>query len=123
MPMLDWKVKMAVLWLLQPVNFAAYIFIHLSVTKSFGDANIALAVAVSFFIPCALAWVSVAWPHASRWPNIVVGSLFALLKLSGTLGRFPPLTPAVFFNELWALVAASAVIWYAWRLPRIVGAD
>jgi hypothetical protein len=33
------------------------------------------------------------------------------------------LTPAVFFNELWALVAASAVIWYAWRLPRIVGAD
>lgn len=125
MRMLEWKTQVAVLWILQTVNYVAYILINLFENEPFGvivQRSDAPIIAIFFFIPCLMAWASLVSPPLSRWPNIVLGALFALLKLAGALGIMAPLTPAVFINELWGLVAAGLVIWQAWRLPALVQA-
>ena len=119
MQTLETKAKVALLWLLQTVNYAAYIligFVEAGGVVTTGSAD-GLLIAIFFFVPCLMAWVSVVAPAASRWPNLVIGGLFVLLKLAATLGLVAPLTPAVFFNELWGLIAAGMLVWYAWKLP------
>ena len=117
MQTLEWKTKLAVLWLLQTVNYAAYILISLveSQQAEAGTETNGLIVAIFFFIPCLMAWLTLVRPNSSRWPNIVLGGLFVLLKLAATLGLVAPLTPGVFLNELWGLIAAGLVVWYAWQ--------
>lgn len=120
--LLEWKLKVAVLWLLQPVNYVSYVLIGLFETQPFGAAatpEAGLVLAIFFFVPCLMAWVSVVFPHGSRWPNIALAAVFAVLKLAAALGLLVELSPAIFFNELWAFLAAALIVWYAWRLPGL----
>lgn len=122
MQLLEWKARIAVLWLLQPVNYVAYILISLFETEPFGAAvepGSGLVIAILFFIPCLMAWLSFVSASASRWPNIIFGAIFAIIKLAATLGLVADLSPAIFFNELWAFFAAALVVWHAWKLPAI----
>ncbi len=118
----EWKLKLAVLWLLQPVNYVAYILIALYEAEPFGaaaDPDSGWLLAVFFFVPCLMAWFSVAASKASRWPNLAFGAVFALLKLSAALGLVADISPPIVFNELWAFLAAGLVVWYAWKLPAV----
>src|SRR5690606_39641850 len=117
----EWKLKVALLWMLQPVNYVSYILISLFDTQPFGAAvepGSGVVVAAFFFIPCLMAWLSVVSPDWSRWPNIVLAAVFAVLKLAAALGLLAELTPAIFFNELWAFAAAAMIVWYARKLDR-----
>jgi len=59
----------------------------------------------------------------SRWLNIVFGALFVSIKLAAIVGAASGgiaradgvLSPALIFNELWAIPAAAFIVWYAWR--------
>src|SRR5690606_16348799 len=121
MQAVEWKLKVALLWMLQPVNYVSYILISLFDTQPFGavEPGSGIVVAAFFFTPCLMAWLSVVSPDWSRWPNIVLAAVFAVLKLAAALGLLAELTPAVFFNELWAFVAAAMIVWCAWRLPAM----
>ena len=52
-----------------------------------------------------------------------MGSLFALIKLIATISAVSggitrpdgTLSPALIFNEFWAIPAAAFIVWYAWR--------
>lgn len=82
--MLEWKIKLAFLWLLQPINYVSYILIGLVETEPFGamvEPEAGLVIAVFFFVPCLMAWLSVVSPPMSRWPNIAVAGVFAILSL------------------------------------------
>jgi hypothetical protein len=99
MPALEWRVKLAVLWLAQAVNYAAYVLITLAETGSLGTdgTETGLLLAIFFFIPCA----------------------HAVIKLGAVLGLVAgPLSTAVMLNELWAFVAAALIVWCAWRYPK-----
>jgi hypothetical protein len=124
MRVVEWKIKLAVLWLLQPVNYVSYILIGLVETEPFGatvEPGGGPVIAIFFFVPCLMAWVSVISPSMSRWPNVALGAVFAILKLAAVLGLVVELSVAIFFNELWAFLAAALVVWYAWKLPGMVG--
>lgn len=124
--MLEWKIRVALLWLLQPINYVSYILIGLVETEPFGamvEPGAGLVIAVFFFVPCLMAWVSVVSPAMSRWANIALAAVFAILKLVAALGLVVELSPAIFFNELWAFFAAALIVWYAWKLPRAPGTE
>ena len=121
MSALEWRVKLAVLWFAQAVNYAAYILITLAETGSLGNGGTeaGLLLAIFFFIPCALAWLSfVVRPTVSRWPHLVFGAMFAFIKLSAIVGAAGPLSTGARLNELWAFVAAALLVWCAWRYPK-----
>jgi len=119
----DLKLRFAVLWLLQTVNYTAYLLIPVIETEPFGagvDPARGLRIAVFFFFPSLLAWLSVASLRASRWPNLVFGAFVGWVKLSACLGFFGEPSSAVILNELWGFFAASLVVWYAWKQPAIL---
>ena len=120
------KTMIAVLWLLQIANYIAYILISLFETEPFGavvEPGSGPVIAVFFFIPCLMAWLTLVSLRISRWPNIVLGALFAALKLAAVSGLVTEISAANRFNELWAFLAAALLVWYAWKQPREVAAS
>lgn len=125
---LAWQTRLAVLWLIQIANYVSYIFIStqesLVAMEVGSDAAAALVLAVFFFVPCLVAWLTFAGSESvARWLNIVFGALFALLKLVATFGAAVgqiarpdgTVSPALIFNELWAIPVAALIVWIAWR--------
>ena len=124
---LSWQTRLAVLWLLQIVNYTAYIFI--SIRESIAvlptdDAQTAAGLAIFYFIPCLAVWLTFFGSRRlSRWCNIGFGALFAIIKLIATIGAVSggitrpdgTLSPALIFNEFWAIPAAAFIVWFAWR--------
>jgi len=110
------KLRFAVLWLLQTVNFTAYVLIEL-IENRLDPAVAGMRIAVFFFPLSLLAWMSVVSLKASRWPNLVLGALVCWVKLSASLGGA---SSAVILNELWGFVAAGLVVWYAWKQPAFL---
>ena len=123
MPALEWRVKLAVLWFAQAVNYTAYILIAFAETGSLGTVGTGetgMLLATFYFIPCALAWSSfVVQPAISRWPHMAFGTLFAVIKLGATLTSLSGAgSTAIALNELWAAVAAALIVWVAWKCPK-----
>lgn len=109
MPVLEWKIKLAVLWLVQPVNYVSYILIGLVETEPFAAAvepGSAPVIAIFFFVPCLMAWISVISPSMSRWPNVVLGGVFAILKLAAAVGLVVEFSAAIFVRPAHRTVVA-----------------
>ena len=126
MRLLEQKTTIAVLWLLQVANYIAYILISLFEAEPFGAAiepGSGPVIAVFFFIPCLMAWLTLVSLRVSRWPNIVLGAFFASLKLAAVSGLVTEISAANTFNELWAFFAAALIVWYAWKQPREAGTE
>ncbi|MGD8340148.1 MAG: hypothetical protein PVH89_05165 [Gammaproteobacteria bacterium] len=124
---LSWQTRLAVLWFIQLVNYTAYILISaqesITVLEA-DDAQSAMVLAVFYFIPCFVIWMNfIGNRRLSRWLNIVFGSLFTIIKLVATISAVSggitrpdgTLSPALVFNEFWAILAAAFIVWYAWR--------
>lgn len=123
MKLIEWKLRVSALWLMQPVNYVAFILISLFEAQPFGEAiepGGELIIAIFFFIPCLMVWLSLVSWKASRWPNIVLGAAFVLLKLTAVSGLVTQLSLANLLNELWGALAAALVVMYAWRQPGLI---
>jgi hypothetical protein len=72
-----YRTTIAVLWILQVANYAAYNFITLSEGGTLRLKGILpLIMAVDFFIPCLLAWATMVFGRTvCRWPNIIFGGV------------------------------------------------
>lgn len=124
---LAWQTRVAVLWLIQIANYISYIFISTQESISIMQAEpgeSGLTLAIFFFVPCFVAWMTFAAQRSlALWLNIIVGAAFALLKLAATILAATGLiarpdgaiSPAVIFNEFWAIFAAAFIVIYAWR--------
>ena len=137
MELLTWKARMAVLWIIQAVAFAALLLLALLGTEAtkkiletqFHDIA-RLEVAVFFFLPCLMAWFCLTLKDSiSRRLSLTFGVLFAAIKLvvlSGVLaGEGRPLaslmkesSAAMWFTEIWGLIATALIVWYAWKWPK-----
>lgn len=124
---LSWQTRLAVLWLIQVANYTAYILISaqesISVVQA-DEAQTAMILAIFYFIPCLAVWLTFFGSRRlSRWFNITMGGLFALIKLIATISAVSggitrpdgTLSAALIFNEFWAIPAAAFIVWFAWR--------
>jgi hypothetical protein len=137
MELLRWKTRIAVLWIIQAAAFAATLLLALlgsEATKKLLETQFhdiaRFEVSVLFLIPCIMAWFCVTLKDsANRWLSFVLGIFFVVIKLvvlSGVLaGEGRPLasimkesSAAMQFTEVWGLVAAGLIVWYAWRWPK-----
>lgn len=104
---------MAVLWMIQAVNLAAVVF------YGFWTEPGAFGISSWIFIPCLIGFLSVVLKgSANRWMNFILGILTVIMKLRFMIEGFEPGGIAFRFNELWGLIGAILIVWYAWRWPK-----
>jgi hypothetical protein len=134
---LRWKIRMAVLWMIQAVAFAALLFLALlgtEATKKIMETQFhdmpRFEVAVFFFLPCMIAWFCLTLNDStSRQLSLIFGVLLAaiqLLSISGVLaGEGRPLASIItgasadiWFVAAWGLITSALIIWYAWKWPK-----
>jgi hypothetical protein len=115
MELLKWKTTLAVLWIIQAVNFAAVVFYGF-----FEQANESkFGITLYLFIPCLIAWLSIALKGSvNRWLSFILGILTAAVKLRHLIVGFGSAATAFRFNELWGLLGAVLIVWYAWKMPK-----
>jgi hypothetical protein len=86
---LKWKTRIAVLWMIQAVAFAATIFLALfgsETIKQISETQVGegtkVLLSVFFLIPCIMAWISLTLKgSANRWASFILGILYAVIKL------------------------------------------
>jgi hypothetical protein len=128
MELLRWKTRLAVLWIIQAVAFAA---VHLMDPKVWSGVKGTLLevpaleqtrmlISIFFFIPCIMAWFSMTLKDsANRWLSFVLGILYALLKLVSFISALTGGgSTSTIFNESWGSLAAILIVWYAWKMPK-----
>ena len=120
---LAWRAQIAMLWLLQVINFVAIIFISYFSTGSIAGRtpeSIGPLLAGYFFLFALLIWLAFALrPAIGRWVHLAIGALTVLLKagyVAQSLGGAN--SGAFLFNEIWGLAAAAWLVWIAWHSPR-----
>ena len=123
MKQLAWKIRVVLLWVFLAVNYTALLFIEAAngvFTFPTNQSTSQYVIAVFYFIPCLMAWLSlIAAPSNSRWPNIAIALLFFLLKASGAAGILAPASPGMAINESIATILAALIIWYSWKMPSV----
>lgn len=121
MKQLAWKIRVVLLWVFLAVNYTALLFIEAANGIFTFPTNVSSAqyvIAVFYFIPCLMAWLSlVLAPANSRWPNIVIALLFFILKALGAASIIAPASPGMAINESIASILAALIIWYSWKIP------
>jgi hypothetical protein len=115
MELLKWKTTLAVLWIIQVANVVVVALYGYWLQA--GESPFALTLVV--LIPCLLACLSIALKgSANRWVSLVFGLLMALTKLRYLIAGLASIGPAFRFNELWGLLGALLIVWYAWKMPK-----
>jgi Family of unknown function (DUF6326) len=73
-----------------------------------------LSAAILMEIPIAMVLASSVMPHrASRWANIVAGTVMTLVQI-GSLFMAPPTVFYAFYSTV-EIACTAFIVWYAWR--------
>jgi hypothetical protein len=119
---LNWKNRLAVLWILQALNFIAVLVMPdamAAVVAEMGDI-IGLVIAIYFVILALMLWLAVfTKPKVSRWPMLVVGALFGFVKIQWIISALTgEMIAGLLINEVWGFAVAVLTVWYAWKAPK-----
>lgn len=120
----DWKIKIAVLWLVFAVAsiwiplIEHYIpgFVEEAVAQVTPESVLMLAI-IAMIIP-VMALLSLTLKDSiNRWLNIIVGIAFAVLMPIGVVGGgFPTAyVPSLTVVSIVEFVAAVLIVWIAWK--------
>ena len=120
----DWKIKIAVMWLVFAVAsiwiplIEHYIpgFVEEAVTQVTPESVLMLAI-IAMIIP-VMALLSLTLKDSiNRWLNIIVGIVFAVLMPIGVVGGgFPTAyVPSLALISIVEFVAAVLIVWTAWK--------
>lgn len=136
METLQWKVKIAVLWLISAVATSAHLILTIldpaaakkgsewAATASRGEW---LFLAMYWFVPLWLSFVVVTMKDpANRWVNLVLAVVFSILNIWHFLMCAVPVLPGGPFEVPVAhhillvgstVLATALIAWYAWKWP------
>jgi hypothetical protein len=127
----DWKIKIAVLWLIYGVAVLAEAilgFLELGVIEQViaGEVEgmqitpeVLLVFAIVFLIPLVLAFLSLTLKDSiNRWVNIISGIVLAVFGLIGPveyLAKQSVYSAYVTLSGIVLFVASALIVWYAWK--------
>jgi len=121
----DWKIKIAVLWL---VFFVAgmwialiehYIpgFVEEAVAQTTPEMVLMLVIVEMIFPVMALLSLTLK-DSINRWLNIIVAIVFIVLLPFGILDFPSDYLPSIIVISIVQFVAAALIVWYAWKSKR-----
>jgi hypothetical protein len=125
----DWKIKIAVLWLVFAVAsiwiplIEHYIpgFVEEAVAQVTPESVLMLVI-IAMIIPVMALLSLILKDSINRWLNIIVGIVFAVLMPIGVVGGgFPTAyVPSLALISIVEFVAAALIVWTAWKSkPKI----
>ena len=118
----DWKIKIAVLWLVYEVGsiwiglIEHYIpgFIEEAVAQTTPE-SVLLLVVIEMILP-VMAFLSLVLKNSvNRWVNMIVGIVFAVFLPMGVIGFPVAYSASVAVIAIVQFVAVALIIWYAWK--------
>ena len=117
----DWKIKIAVLWIV--VEFCVITFMMiLSVipmeTAAETTPGEVLAIAITMVIMPIMSFLSLTLKDkANRWLNIIVSIVFLVLMLPFSGFELIPTAylPSIIVTTIVEVVVLVLIIWYAWK--------
>jgi hypothetical protein len=128
----DWKLKISVLWLFASIAFLAHqmlllmepgIIAQLMAGKAEGQQigpELILFFTILMLIPMSMAFLSLTLKDSmNRWANIIVGTIFCVLWLSGAVNAAQSAYWGGALMTLSAVVASVLIIWYAWKSKHV----
>jgi len=121
----DWKIKIAVLWL---VFFVAgmwipliehYIpgFVEEAVAQTTPEMVLMLVIVEMIFPVMALLSLTLK-DSINRWLNIIVAIVFIVLLPFGILDFPSDYLPSIIVISIVQFVAAALIVWFAWKSKR-----
>ena len=124
----DWKIKIAVLWLVFECGSIYTSFLELSepgvienlIAGEIGGMQITpeviLGLAIIFMVPPFMAFLSLALKDSiNRWANIILGIVFAVLRLIEVSDFLAKLSPWAILIWVSQVAANALIVWYAWK--------
>jgi len=128
----NWKIKISVLWLFASIAFLAHqilllmepgIIEQLMAGEAEGQQigpELILSFAILMLIPMLMAFLSLTLKDSmNRWANIIVGTIFGVLWLSGVVDAAQSAYWGGALMTLSAVMASVLIIWYAWKSKQI----
>ncbi len=128
----DWRIKISVLWLFASIAFLAHqilvlmepgIIAQLMAGEAEGQKigpELILFFAILMLIPMVMAFLSLTLKDSlSRWVNIIMGVVFAVLWFVGVVGAAQSAYWGGALMTLSAVVASALVVWYAWKSKSV----
>jgi len=120
----DWKIKIAVLWLIGEGTALAYMTLMLLQPGLIEKVMVGvtpellLIYAIPYFlVPLAMAFLSLTLKDkANRWSNIIVGIVLTGLHIIDSLAVVMANPTALdILMSLSIIVAPALIVWYAWK--------
>jgi len=123
----DYRIKISVLWLF--VALAVVSAGMLAIIEPGGIANLTagqlegeqlspawlLFLAVFVLVPLVMAFLSLTLKASvNRWAHVIVGTIFAILRLPKLVQAIQGLYAAATLMKLAGIVALALIVWYAW---------
>ena len=118
----DWKIKIAVLWLVYEVAgiwiglIEHYIpgFVEEAVAQTTPEMVLMLVVIEMILPVMALLTLTLKY-SINRWLNIIVGIVFIVLLPIGIVGFPAAYLPSLIVIAIVQFAAAASIIWLAWK--------
>ncbi len=124
----DWKIKIAVLWLMHTLAgvFVGFVLwmepgvLEGIMAGEISDMQITpeimLFVSIEFLIPFFMAFLSLTLKDSlNRWANIIVGAVFTVIGLAALGDSVARLSAYQSLMWLSIVVVTALVVWYAWK--------
>jgi len=121
----DWKIKIAVLWLVFAVAgmwiplIEHYIpgYVEEAVAQTTPEMVLMLVI-IEMILP-VMALLSLTLKDSiNRWLNIIVAIVFIVLLPFGILDFPSDYLPSIIVISIVQFVAAALIVWYAWKSKR-----
>lgn len=124
----DWKIKIAMLWLIK--DFATLVTMILSlydpsvmehiIAGELGGMQVTpellLAFAIILLAPLVMSFLSLTLKDSlNRWVNIIIGIFFTGLELTGVTDALANPSAYVIVMLVPLIVTPVLIVWYAWK--------
>jgi hypothetical protein len=114
----DWKIKIAVLWLLYGMASFGYSMLgsaESGTIERIGPELLLLA-AVIVVVQLAMVFLSLTLKDSpNRWVNIIVGGVFFVLELFPLGDAVAKLSASTTLIMIAKVVVIALIVWYAWK--------
>jgi len=127
----DWKIKIAVLWLMHTLAgvFVGFVMwmepgvLEGIIAGEISDMQITpeimLMVSIEFLVPFFMAFLSLTLKDSlNRWANIVVGAVFTVIGLAALSDSVARVSAYQSLMWLSIVVVTALVVWYAWKAKQ-----